>query len=146
MRGVSVVPMASAAALALALAGCGDSGKETKTTVDLTFYLAPTVAPTTVVANQDYVVSWNLFNSDQLGGHVDNVAWTVSRDGIPDVFNGVVPTLVSHQPVALSLTDNQPVGTHTYVITIDPANAVRELTKSNNTRIVTVIVQTLTIQ
>ena len=131
--------------IALGLAACAGKG-ETKSSVDLTFYLSPTAAPATIVAKQDYVIAWTLFNGNELSGHVDNVAWTVSRDGVPNVFTGTVATIASHQRVPLSLIDNQPIGAHTYVITIDPANTVNEVSEGNNSRAVVVNVLPLVIQ
>ena len=127
------------------LAGCGGKGDKQQS-LDLTFSQQSTVTPTTVVVGQDFQVGWNLFNADNLGGHVDNVAWTISRDGVPNAYSGTVPSIASRQVIAMSFVDHQPVGPHTYVITIDPANAVHELSENNNTRVVTVTVAPLVVQ
>jgi hypothetical protein len=126
------------------LAGCGNG--PTKTSRDLTFYLTPTASPATIADKQDYVLTFNVFDADELGGHIDNVAWTVSRDGAPNVFTGTIATIASRQWVPVTITDNQPVGAHTYVITIDPANTVNEISEDNNSRVVAVTVLPLVIE
>jgi hypothetical protein len=130
---------------ACALVGC-DNSKTKKTTVDLTFYLAPTITPLVPVDGQTVTVNFTLFNANLLKGEVDNVAWTVSRDGVPDVYTGTVPSIASHQRIPLSFTDTLAAGAHTYVFTVDPANAVDELTKTNNSQTLAVTVLPLVVQ
>jgi hypothetical protein len=123
----------------LACAGCGHPHK--KPSDDLTFFQTPTVTPAAPLDGQTFTLAWRVFDADYYTGkHIDNVAWTVSRDGVAGFASGVVPVLDSRTPVDLSLTDTQTAGTHVYVITVDPGDTTPEANERNNSVTTTITV------
>ncbi|MBA2480832.1 MAG: hypothetical protein H0V44_09230 [Planctomycetes bacterium] len=139
-----VIPLRTvllAALCVLAIAGCGRSATKKKPTVDVTFFQSPVAAPTIPTAGQAFTISWRVFDADYFPNRqVADVAWTVSRDGVANFATGVIPVIQSRQFVDLSFTDTQAAGTHTYVFTVDPANATREINENNNSAVLTITV------
>ncbi len=129
--------------LLLGLAACGGTPKST---VDVTFFTSATVSPASPVAAQNYAVSFNLENADEQHSTLRNVQWTVARNGTANAYSGVIPALVSHQPVPIALTDHQVPGTYTYTVVLDPNNQILEINKSNNTATIVVTVVPLTVE
>jgi hypothetical protein len=111
------------------VAGCGGTPKNT---VNLTFFQAATVTPLIPVAGQNYVVNFNLFNADEQNSTIANVQYSVSRNNVV-IKTGTIPQLASHVPVGINLTDNEPSGLFTYVLTIDPNDLIPEIDKTDNT-------------
>ncbi len=137
MRVVS--SLLAALVLLVACAGCGGGTKDPS--LDLTFFLQPVSSPALPLDGQPYTVSWTMFNADEVSETAVNIPWRVSRDGIDNFASGTIGSLHSRDRVDLSFTDSQAGGTtHVYVITIDPDNTIPELTKHNNSRVVTVVV------
>lgn len=139
MRAGAVVVMV----LAVLLGGCGGTPKST---TDVSFFTTQTVTPTSPVQGQNYLIGFALENDDEQKSTLTNVQWSVSRNGVPNVYSGTIPSLVSHQPVPITLTDAQAAGTYIYTITIDPNNQIREISKTNNSVTISVTVLPLSIQ
>ncbi len=116
-------------AACLALAACGGTAKNTQ---NISFFLPPSITPVQPVDRQNFALTFNIENDDEQPSTISNVQWTVSRNGIANVYTGTIGQLVSHQPIPVVITDNEPPGTYFYTITLDPNNLIPEVDKTDN--------------
>jgi hypothetical protein len=133
------------ALLAAALLAAASCGGTPKTTVDLTFFTTITLTPARPVVGQNYAINFFVENTDEQHSQLNQVQWTVQRNGVVNAFSGSIPALISHQPVPIALLDNQPPGTYLYTITIDPNNLIPSINGTNKTASISVTVLPLTV-
>lgn len=125
------------------LVGCGGTAQNT---VNLGFFTGISVSPTQPIDRQNYTIGFSIENLDEQDSTVTNVQWTVARNGLANAYTGTIPALRSHQPVPITITDNEPPGTYVYTVTIDPLQQIVETTRADNTLSATVVVAPISIE
>jgi subtilase family serine protease len=102
--------------------------------VDLYFPTSASITPASPVGGQTFTLAFTVGNQSGDGSAASNIAWSLTRDGVPGYRSGTIPSLGANTSTVVSFDLTDPTGSHTYSLVLDPANAIPESDESNNTQ------------
>ena len=126
----------------LALSGCAPPNQQSQSssTDSLSFAQGASYAPTPAVAGSTTTIAFTIADTSMVPGTVlNNIPYTVSRDGVSNFANGTIPSISGGGTASASFNDMPSLsGSHTYVVIIDPNNSTGASSSPANTQTTTI--------
>ncbi len=116
---------------------CGGCGTKPASTLDLTFASAPLYSPPAPTSGQIVTISFVVAVNDSSSTPV-SVPWRVFRDGVDGFLSGTTAAITPGTTAPQTVQVQEPSGTHSYDIVLDPDGAIAESDENDNVAGVTI--------